>query len=140
MERVDWVRSVDALAVNLRDAAALPRVTLDADAGGAEVAMRNVAVAASCGTMTIRVEGIFDPPAAAKTLARIADLACDHIVVDLSRAWEISDIALAFLAGGLARLPRSKGEVSGLRPHHECLLQELGAASLVGRPRHSEHV
>lgn len=100
--------------------------------------MRNVAVESACGTMTIRVEGVFDAPAAAKTLARVADLACDRVVIDLSRASEISDVAVAFLAGGLAHHPRSQGEVSGLRPHQHRLFRELGAESLVGRPRRSE--
>ncbi len=91
-------------------------------------------------TMNIRLEGTFDPVEAARTLSRVADLACERIVIDFSRVWEVSDVALAFLAGSLTRHPRSRGEVIGLLPRHQRLLQQLGAGVLVGRPRHADPI
>ena len=100
--------------------------------------MRDVAVDAPCRTTTVRLEGNFDASAAARTLRRIDELACDRVVIDFAHVWEMSDIALAFLAGGLARHPHSKDELAGLRSHHDRLLHDLGVASLVGRPRHPD--
>ncbi len=104
--------------------------------------MRSAAAEATVGgtTMNIRLEGNFDAVEAARALARITDLACDRIVIDFGRVWEIDDVALAYLAGSLALHPRSRGEVRGLLPHHQRLLQRLGAGFLLGRPRHSEPI
>jgi hypothetical protein len=99
--------------------------------------MKDLALAA-CGSMTVQFEGVLDPSAAAKTLARVAELGCDDVAIDLGRAREISDVALAFLAGGLTRIPRSRVILRGLREHHARLLQELGAGSLLGRTGHSQ--
>ncbi len=93
--------------------------------------MDGPALVAPCGTMTLRIEGALDARAAAQALERIADLACRDVVLDVHRAWEVSDVALAFLAGGVSRLPGSRVVVRGLRPQHARLLEELGAGSLM---------
>lgn len=94
--------------------------------------MKDVALAA-CSSMTVLLEGVLDAGAAAKTLTRVAELACDDVVLDLGRLREISDLALAFLAGGLTRIPRSRVILRGLDQQHARLLQDLGAGSLLGR-------
>jgi hypothetical protein len=67
------------------------------------------------------------------TLARIAELACREIVLDLERAREVSDVALALLAGGLARMPQSHVVVLGLDARRERELRDLGAGHLLAR-------
>jgi hypothetical protein len=89
---------------------------------------------ARCGTMTVRLDGVVDPRAIASTLARVAELSCDDVVVDLGLAREISNVALALLARGLARFPRSHVVIRGLDRDHERVLEHLGAGSLVARP------
>ncbi len=84
-----------------------------------------------CGRMTIQFEGVLDPNAARKTLARLVDLPCDDVVLDLSRATGITDVGLAFLAGGLERAGRSHVLLIGLGRHHQRLLEYLGAGALL---------
>jgi len=97
--------------------------------------MKDSASAATCATMTVELGGVLDERAAAKTLARVVELSCDDVVVDLSRVQQVSDVALAFLAGGLTRLASSHVVLRGLGARHVRVLQVLGAGSLVEHER-----
>jgi len=102
--------------------------------------MKYPAATATCGTMTVELEGVLDERTAAKTVARVVELSCDDVVVDLSRARQVSEIALAFLAGALALAPRSHVVLRGLGSRQVRLLQVLGAGSLVEHERSASAV
>jgi hypothetical protein len=89
--------------------------------------------AAPCGTVTVHIDGVLDSRSVASALARVAELSCDDVVLDLGAAREISDVAVASLARELARFPRWHVIVRGLAPQHERVLERLGAGSLIER-------
>lgn len=90
-----------------------------------------MAHAALCGTVTIRLEGTITPEAAVKAFTRAAELACDQVVVDVSRAHDVSEVALAFLAGGLVALRPSRVSLVGVPPSRQHVLTEVGAGALL---------
>ncbi len=80
--------------------------------------------AISAGPRVIRLDGVFDVPAA-RRLALELDRAGDlEIHVDLTHVREFHDFGVALLARELARHERTR--VSGLRHHHRRLLRYLG--------------
>jgi hypothetical protein len=97
--------------------------------------MKGLAGAASCGGGGIQLEGELDLRAAARTLARVGELACEVVVLDLARVRRSSDVAFAFLAGGLTRVPRSRVRMHGVAPQQRRLLEEVGAGALLGDRR-----
>lgn len=71
----------------------------------------------------IRIGGAFDLAAARNVVARVEELSGGAVVrLDLSRAREIHDVALAMLA--MARVPVI---IAGLSRHHERLLRYIAA-------------
>ncbi len=74
----------------------------------------------------------FDPIAASKLRARLSAMPPDAcVLLDLSRAREISDLALAVLADALATAPHPRVLVRGLTQHQQRLLRYLGVAEVV---------
>jgi anti-anti-sigma regulatory factor len=74
----------------------------------------------------ISVEGPFDIAAASALRNRVAAVAPDgHVVVDLARARDIQDLALASLASGLVEDHRDV-QFRGLSHHQERMLRYLG--------------
>lgn len=71
------------------------------------------------------VEGVFDLAVATIIRAKLIDSGCDTIVIDFHGAREISDVALAHLAGTLARLGCPRVVLRGLTQHQERLLRYL---------------
>lgn len=72
---------------------------------------------------TIRVDGVFDVPAAQRLARALADAGC-RVHVDLEHVREFHDLAVVQLARALAG--RGEITVSGLRQHHLRLLRYLG--------------
>lgn len=78
------------------------------------------------------ITGSFDPFAASRFRARIADLAPDvPVVLDFSHATEVSDLALAVLASSFEPSARPRVVLRGLTHHQERMLRYLGIASVV---------
>jgi hypothetical protein len=73
----------------------------------------------------VSVEGVFDHAAAAIIRAKLIDTACDVVVLDFGRAREVSDVALAHLAGTLTGLERPHVMLRGLGHHQERMLRYL---------------
>lgn len=71
------------------------------------------------------VEGVFDGAAATIIRAKLIDASSDLVVLDFGRAREISDSALAVLAGTLVALERPRVILRGLGQHHERMLRYL---------------
>lgn len=73
------------------------------------------------------ITGAFDPIAASRVRARLAELSPDaFVVLDFSRAWEVSDLALAVLAAVLAAPCHPRVLLRGLTHHQERMLRYLG--------------
>jgi regulator of nucleoside diphosphate kinase len=87
----------------------------------------------------LRVEGAFDLGAARRVLAVVAAERDLSITVDLERAREIHDDAVALLA---AATEPSAGRVvvRGLREHHRRVLRYLGIGQVLERSRWSERI
>ena len=81
-------------------------------------------VPAPAGGMVIRLDGVFDVPAAQKLAHVIADAGDRHVEIDLTRVREFHDFGVALLARALAGRPEVT--VAGLRQHHLRLLRYLG--------------
>ena len=78
------------------------------------------------------ITGAFDPIAASNFRARLSGLPADGcVVLDLSRAWEVADLALAVLADALVVPPHPRVLVRGLTQHQERMLRYLGADDFV---------
>jgi hypothetical protein len=73
---------------------------------------------------TIRVDGVFDVPAAQRLARALADAGGCGVHVDLEHVREFHDLAVVQLARALAG--RVEITVSGLRQHHLRLLRYLG--------------
>jgi hypothetical protein len=81
-------------------------------------------LAAAATPLVIRLEGVFDVPAAER-LARVLADAGDLVVhVDLTRVREFHDLGVVLLARTLAG--KARPSVCGLRHHHLRLLRYLG--------------
>jgi hypothetical protein len=74
--------------------------------------------------MTIRLDGVFDVPAAQRLARALADTGEREVHVDLEHVREFHDLAVVHLARALAG--RHRISVSGLRQHHLRLLRYLG--------------
>jgi STAS domain len=85
--------------------------------------------------LTIRIEGVFDVPAARRVL-ELLDAApeTDTVSVDLSLVREFHDPGVAVLAEALAGLGASRVAVRGLRQHQIRMLRYLGIPSAVDAP------
>ncbi len=81
------------------------------------------------------IAGAFDPFAASQVRARLAEQPLDaSVMVDFSRASEVSDLALAVLATALEESPRPRVVLLGLTHHQERMLRYLGIDGLVLEP------
>lgn len=72
----------------------------------------------------IRMDGVFDVPAAQRLAQELAAAGDGEIRIDLTRVREFSDFGVALLARELAG--RARATVLGLRQHHIRLLRYLG--------------
>jgi hypothetical protein len=84
---------------------------------------------ASRAGLTIRIEGIFDVPAA-RRVRELLDAApeTDTVSVDLSHVREFRDPGVAVLAEALSGPAASRVAVRGLRQHQIRMLRYLGVA------------
>lgn len=73
----------------------------------------------------IRLEGIFDVPAARKVAAALDDAAYGEVRIDMTRVREFHDFGVALLAQTIAGR-RAPTAVLGLHEHHLRLLRHLG--------------
>lgn len=73
----------------------------------------------------IRMDGIFDVPAAQKLARELEDMSFAEVSIDLTRVREFHDFGVALLAKSLAGR-RAPTAVLGLREHHLRLLRYLG--------------
>lgn len=82
----------------------------------------------------IRVDGVFDVPAAQRLARELAEAGDGEVRIDLTRVREFHDFGIALLARELSG--RVRTSVSGLRQHHIRLLRYLGieAAPAGGEP------
>jgi STAS domain len=80
--------------------------------------------AAAAAPKVIRMDGVFDVPAAQRLARELADAGDAEVRIDLTRVREFHDFGVALLARELAL--RSGASVSGLRQHHIRLLRYLG--------------
>ncbi len=81
----------------------------------------------------VSITDAFDPIAASSFRARLSRLPPDAcVVLDLSHAWEVADLALAVLADALATPPHPRVLVRGLTQHQERMLRYLGVEDLAG--------
>lgn len=74
--------------------------------------------------VTIRIDGVFDVPAAQRLAGVLAEVAGRGVHVDLEQVREFHDLAVVHLARLLAG--REQITVSGLSQHHLRLLRYLG--------------
>jgi len=82
---------------------------------------RNTSVAARL----LKLEGVFDVPAAQRVARALANGAADEpVLLDLTHVREFHDFGVAYLAQALATRPRNV-TVRGLRQHHLRLLRYL---------------
>jgi hypothetical protein len=72
----------------------------------------------------IRMDGVFDVPAAQRLARELASVGDAEIRIDLTRVREFHDFGVALLARELAG--RGRTSVSGLLQHHRRLLRYLG--------------
>lgn len=79
----------------------------------------------SAGPIVIRMDGVFDVPAAKKVAKAVADGAGREVAIDLTQVREFHDFGVAMLAQALAQSTR-RVAVRGLRQHHVRLLRYLG--------------
>ena len=73
----------------------------------------------------IRLEGVFDVPAARQLAATLEDAAYADVRIDLTRVREFHDFGVALLAQSIAGR-RAPTAVLGLQEHHLRLLRYLG--------------
>ena len=81
-------------------------------------------VEAQRGRTVIRLEGVFDVPAARRLASTLADAGYADVRIDMTRVREFHDFGVALLARALAGRPEVT--VAGLRQHHLRLLRYLG--------------
>ncbi len=74
--------------------------------------------------MTVRLDGVFDVPAAQRLARTLAEAGEREVLVDLEHVREFHDLAVVHLARALSG--RRTVAVSGLRTHHLRLLRYLG--------------
>jgi STAS domain len=84
----------------------------------------NGQLAASAARKVIRMDGVFDVPAAQRLSQELAQAGDGEIRIDFAGVREFHDFGVAFLARELAA--RDGTSVSGLRQHHIRLLRYLG--------------
>lgn len=73
----------------------------------------------------LKLEGVFDVPAAQRVARALANGAADEpVLLDLTHVREFHDFGVAYLAQALATRPRHV-TVRGLRQHHLRLLRYL---------------
>lgn len=72
----------------------------------------------------IRMDGVFDVPAAQRLALELASVGDGEVRIDLTRVREFHDFGVALLARELAG--RDRASVSGLLQHHRRLLRYLG--------------
>jgi hypothetical protein len=78
------------------------------------------------------ITGAFDPIAASRLRARLAEVPPDTcVVLDFSRAREVADLALAVLAAALATTRHPRVLLRGLTQHQERMLRYLGVDHVV---------
>ena len=75
-------------------------------------------------SLTIRMSGVFDVPAARRLADALAEARERAVHVDLTQVREFHDFGVALLARALAG--RAGTTVAGLREHHVRLLAYLG--------------
>jgi len=75
--------------------------------------------------LEIRMDGIFDVPAAQAVVSACDQEAARPVLVDLTRVREFHDFAVAVLAHGIARR-RERVTVRGLGAHQRRMLDYLG--------------
>jgi ABC-type transporter Mla MlaB component len=73
----------------------------------------------------IRLEGIFDVPAARKLAATLEDAGYAEVRIDMTRVREFHDFGVALLAQSISGR-RAPTAVLGLHEHHLRLLRYLG--------------
>ena len=74
----------------------------------------------------ITIDGVFDTPAATALRRRLADGApLEPVLLDFTRARDVYDFALAFIAHGLVT-DGIAARYRGLTHHHERMLHYLG--------------
>jgi hypothetical protein len=73
----------------------------------------------------IRLEGVFDVPAARQLAARLDDVVFGEVRIDLTRVREFHDFGVALLAQSIAGR-QAPTAVLGLHEHHLRLLRYLG--------------
>jgi anti-anti-sigma regulatory factor len=78
----------------------------------------------AAGPLVIRVDGVFDVPAAQQVAKTVAG-ASREVAIDLSQVREFHDFGVAVLAQALTESSR-RVAVRGLRQHHVRLLRYLG--------------
>jgi hypothetical protein len=79
--------------------------------------------------LTIRIEGVFDVPAARRVCELLGSpLADGRVAVDLTHVSEFHDPGLAVLAEALAAAGPSRVALHGLRQRQVRMLRYLGAA------------
>lgn len=74
----------------------------------------------------VPIEGVFDPAAAADMTAQCAATDCERVVLDFSRAREVSDLGLAIVVAAMRSIARPQVLLRGLRHHQERQLRYLG--------------
>jgi anti-anti-sigma regulatory factor len=72
----------------------------------------------------IRMDGVFDVPAAQRLARELESAGDEEIRIDLTHVREFHDFGVALLAQELSR--RERTHVAGLRQHHLRLLRYLG--------------
>jgi hypothetical protein len=82
-------------------------------------------VEAERGRTVIRLEGVFDVPAAQRLAATLDDAGYAEVRIDMTRVREFHDFGVALLAKSIA-LRRAPTAVLGLHEHHLRLLRYLG--------------
>jgi hypothetical protein len=73
----------------------------------------------------IRMDGVFDVPAARRLAQALVDAPCADVRIDLTRVREFHDFGVALLAQCIAGR-RAPTAVLGLQEHHLRLLRHLG--------------
>ncbi len=77
------------------------------------------------GRTVIRLDGVFDVPAAQRLAATLDDAGHGEIRIDMTRVREFHDFGVALLAKTIATR-RAPTAVLGLHEHHLRLLRHLG--------------
>jgi hypothetical protein len=77
------------------------------------------------GKTVIRMDGVFDVPAAQQLARDLAEVDTAEVRIDLTRVREFHDFGVALLAQALARR-HAPTAVLGLHAHHLRLLRYLG--------------